>query len=73
MESSAPRQTTDVFLADNWCLFRVSRPSVLLIGAEHDTDRAVQVITAHGEDAIAAWPTPLPAAAGVGRDHTVRA
>jgi DNA-binding NtrC family response regulator len=69
MESPAPSQTTDVFLADNWPLFRVSRPSVLLIGAERDTDRAIQSITANAEDAVAAWPQaevgPLPLAAGL--------
>jgi hypothetical protein len=62
MESSAPRQTNDVFLPGNWCLFRVSRPSVLLIGADHDTDRAIQFITADGQDSIAGWPE-----AGAGR------
>jgi hypothetical protein len=56
MESPAPRQTTDAFLADNCWLFRLSRPSVLLIGAARDTDRAIQSIMAHGADAIAAWP-----------------
>jgi hypothetical protein len=39
---------------------------VLLIGAEPDTDRAIQSITAQGQDAIAAWPdasaAPLPPA-----------
>jgi hypothetical protein len=56
-------------LADDWCLFRVSRPSVLLIGAEPDTDRAIQFITASAVDAIVAWPAadgqPLPGAAAV--------
>ena len=42
MESPAPRHAADVFLADTWRLFRVSRPSVLLIGADPDIERAIQ-------------------------------
>jgi len=58
MESPAPtpRPAPDVFITDNLSLFRVSRPSVLLIGADHDTDRVMQLITASGHDAIASWP-----------------
>jgi transcriptional regulator of acetoin/glycerol metabolism len=67
MKSPAPGQTTDALLADNWSLFRVSKPSVLLIGAEHETDRAIQSITANSADTVAAWPQvdagpPSPAA-----------
>ena len=56
MEPSAPRHTADVFPGDTWRLFRVSRPSVLLIGADADVERAIQVITASELDAIAVWP-----------------
>jgi hypothetical protein len=55
MEPSIPGQTTEVFLADSWRLFRVSRPSVLLIGADSAADRAIQLITAH-DDIITKWP-----------------
>jgi hypothetical protein len=67
MESSASGQTRDIFLADNWRLFRVSRPSVLVIGAESVTDRVIESITAPGGEVIRTWPdagtAPLPSAA----------
>jgi hypothetical protein len=62
MNSPAPRQAPDVLLADNWSLLRASRPSVLLIGAAHHTDRVVHVITAWGDDPIASWPEAAVAA-----------
>jgi hypothetical protein len=63
MESPAPtrRPTPDVFLADNLSLFRVSRPSVLLIGTNDDTDRVMQLIIASGDDAVASWPAAASA------------
>lgn len=69
MESPAPRHTEDVFPDDTWYLFRVSRPSVLLIGADPDVERAIQFITASELDAIAVWPVgegqPLPASQAI--------
>jgi hypothetical protein len=66
MESPAPRSVTDVFPDDAWCLFRVSKPSVLLIGADADVERAIQLIIASELTAIALWSavegSPLPAA-----------
>jgi hypothetical protein len=64
MESS-PNHTVDRFPDDAWRLFRVSRPSVLLIGADPDIERAIRFITASEPDAVALWPgaegQPLPA------------
>lgn len=45
---------------DQWCLFRVSRPNVLLIGPEGDTDLAIASITGWGEEQISVWPAVQP-------------
>jgi hypothetical protein len=45
-----------VSLNHPWQLFRVSRPSVLLIGADPDVERAIQFITANELGEIAVWP-----------------
>jgi hypothetical protein len=43
---------------DDWCLFQVARPNVLLIGPEVDTDLAVASITGWGEERTCFWPAP---------------
>lgn len=45
---------------DHWCLFRISRPNVLLIGQEIDTDLTVASITRWGQEQVAFW-SPDPA------------